>query len=96
MGVLEGMMAGLMGGVMGPMISLMAFNYVKPFITIVLLAVILILMGLIYMMYKEEFALGEKTPYKGYTFIPFAIVCAIVTLVVTLIMIYAPKSLLIR
>lgn len=96
MGVLEGMMAGLMGGTMGPMISLMAFNHVKYFIAVVLLAIILILLGLIYMMYKEELALGEKTPYKGYSFIPFAVVCVIVTLVVTLIMIYAPKSLLIR
>ncbi len=96
MGAMEGMMAGLMGGTMGPMISLMAFNFVKPMVAIVLFAVVLILFGLMYMMYKEELALEEKTPYQGYSFIPFAVVCVLITLIITLIMIYAPKSLLIR
>ncbi len=96
MGTMEGMMAGLMGGVMGPMISLMAFNFVKPMVAIVLFAVVLVLFGLMYMMYKEELALEEKTPYQGYSFIPFAVVCVLVALIITLIMIYAPKSLLIR
>lgn len=95
MGVMEGMMAGLMGGTMGPMIALMSLQYAPYMVGIIMFAVLLILVSLMVMMYQEEKALEEKTPYKGYGFLPFAFVCTIVTLALTFIMIYAPRSLLI-
>ena len=95
MGVMEGMMAGIMGGTMGPMIALMSLAYVKPFISFILLMLFLIIISLIYLMYKEELYIEEKTEYKGYSFIYFSSICILVTLILTLIMVYAPKSLLI-
>lgn len=94
MGVMEGMMAGLMGGTMGPMIPLMALQYAPYISGIVLFCIVLILMGFVYIIYKEEAALEEKSRYEGYSFILFALVCSLITLIITLIMVYGPKSLL--
>ncbi len=91
MGVMEGMMAGLMGGTMGPMISLMALQFAPHLITVVLISIIFILFGLVYMLYQEEKVLEERTPYQGYSFIPFSAACIILTLILTFIMVYGPK-----
>ncbi len=91
MGIMEGMMAGLMGGTMGPMIPLMALQYALFLISVVLLGIICILLGLMYMMYQEEKVLEEKTPYQGYSFVPFSIICGIIALILTFVMVYGPK-----
>lgn len=95
MGILEGMMAGLMGGLMGAMTSLMLLNdHLKFIIPIIVIASSTILIGLDYMIYKE--ATNSKEKFKKYSFIPFVTFCFIVTIAITFVMVYGPRSILFR
>lgn len=92
MGTMEGMMAGLMGGLMGAMTSLMMLNdNLKLIIPIIVLASLIILIGLDYMIYKETVG---KNNINKYGFIELVTFCFIVTMALTFLMIYGPKSLL--
>ncbi|MBI2498803.1 cation transporter [Candidatus Woesearchaeota archaeon] len=91
MGIMEGMMAGLMGGLMGAMTSLMLLNdNLKIIIPILVTSSVMILIGLDYMIYKETV---DKTFNKP-GFMQFITFCFIVTMALTFLMIYGPKSLL--
>mgnify|MGYP001567777283 CR=1 FL=1 len=95
MGTMEGMMAGFMGGLMGAMTSLMLLNdHLKLIIPILVVASAMIMIGLDYMIYKE--ATNTKEKLKKYSFIPFVTFCFIITIGITFVMVYGPKSVLFR
>ena len=94
MGIMEGMMAGLMGGLMGAMTSLMLINdNLKIMILILFIISALILLGLDYMIYKENNTREINIKYNKFNFISF---CFAVTITITFIMVYGPKSVLFR
>jgi hypothetical protein len=94
MGIMQGMMAGVMGGTMGPMITLMMFsdhlNLFMPFYMAINLA---ITAGGSYMIYKELRGQGERKPAS---FIAFVSLCIIASFAFAMLMIYGPKSILVR
>ncbi len=95
MGLMEGMMAGLMGGPMGAMTSVMALNdNLKLFIPILVLSLLGVLLGLVYMIYMEEVRQREVVHYKGFALLPFMTVNFIITLILTFVMVYGPRSFL--
>ena len=95
MGVMEGMMAGLMGGLMGGMTSVMTLNdNVRLFVPILVLLMAVIMFGLVYMIYQEEVKKLKNVEYKGFKFLPFITVNFIITIALTFLMIYGPRSFL--
>ena len=95
MGVMEGMMAGLMGGLMGGMTSVMALNdNIKYFVPLLVFSIFIILIGLIVMIYEEEIKKKNYVEYKGFQFLPFITVNFIITLALTFLMVYGPRSFL--
>ena len=94
MGIMEGMMAGLMGGLMGAMTSLMMINdHLKIMIPILVIATSTILIGLDYLIYKET-SRNEIRKINKPSLLTFLTLCFIITIVLTWIMIYGPKSIL--
>ena len=94
MGIMEGMMAGLMGSIMGGMTSVMTLNdNIKLMVPILIISILIIIIGLIYMIYKHEIS-GENINYRGFKFLPFITINFIITLALTFLMIYGPKSFL--
>ena len=93
MGAVQGMMSGVMAGTMGAMITVMIFtDHVFIFMPYYMIINVLILIGLIYLFY-EEVVEGKKDLKKKHTdFATFASACVIITAIITLIMIYGPKS----
>ena len=95
MGVMEGMMAGLMGGIMGAMTSIMSLNdNLKYLIPVLILGIIIILIGLINLIYKEEVKNRTDVHYEEFEFLPFITIIFIITLALTFLMVYGPKALL--
>ena len=95
MGVMEGMMAGLMGGLMGGMTSVMTLNdNIKYFVPLLIFSIFIILIGLIVMVYEEEIKKKNYVEYKGFQFLPFITVNFIITLALTFLMVYGPRSFL--
>ena len=95
MGVMEGMMAGLMGGIMGAMTSIMSLNdNLKYLIPVLILGIIIILIGLINLIYKEEVKKRTDVHYEEFEFLPFITIIFIITLALTFLMVYGPKALL--
>lgn len=93
MGAMEGMMAGLMGGLMGAMTSLMLLNdNLKLIIPILVLASLMILIGLDYTIYKET----RNAKLNKYEYFPYITLCFIITIALTFLMVYGPKSALFR
>ena len=89
MGTIEGMMAGLMGGLMGAMTSLMLLNdNLKLIIPILVLASLMILIGLDYTIYKET----RNAKLNKYEYLPYITFCFIITIALTFLMVYGPKS----
>lgn len=89
MGTMEGMMAGLMGGLMGAMTSLMLLNdNLKLIIPILVFAFLMILIGLDYTIYKE----ARNAKVNKYEYFPYITFCFIITITLTFLMIYGPKS----
>jgi len=96
MGVMEGMMAGLMGGLMGAMTSLMMLNdHLKIIIPILVIASSIILIGLDYLIYKETTGAQIRKINKP-SFSSFLTLCFIVTMIITWLMVYGPRSALFR
>ena len=94
MGIMEGMMAGLMGGLMGAMTSIMTLNdNLAAFVPILMISIISIIMGLAIMVYEEEIKKKSEVHYKGFEFLPFITVNFIITLALTFLMVYGPRSL---
>ena len=95
MGAMEGMMAGLMGGIMGAMTSIMTLNdNLKIFIPILIISMAIILFGLIVMVYQEEIRKKADIEYKGFDFLPFITVNFIISISLTFLMVYGPRSFL--
>lgn len=92
MGIMEGMMAGLMGGTMGPMISVMMFSdnllWFMPFYMIIN---ILIVAGLSYMLF-EEVVEHKKVEKVHVDFVTYIASCVFLAGLLSVIMLYAPKS----
>jgi copper chaperone CopZ len=92
MGIMEGMMAGVMGGTMGAMTSyMMLSDHLTIFMPIFVLINIIIIAGLSYLFYEEavEGKVLQKKPVDFATFISLSI---LVTAVLTIIMVYGPRS----
>src|SRR3989344_2264858 len=95
MGIMEGMMAGLMGGLMGGMTSVMTINdNIKYFVPLLIFSMLIILIGLIVMLYEEEIKKKDHVEYKGFQFLPFITVNFIITIMLTFLMVYGPRSFL--
>ncbi|HLG24291.1 MAG TPA: cation transporter [Candidatus Nanoarchaeia archaeon] len=93
MGVLEGMMAGLMNGAMGSMIGVMFFaDHILWFMPFFIAINLVIMWGLSYMLYEEFVENNPKTRKAPIKFITFLSYCFMSVLILTLIMVYAPKS----
>ena len=89
MGVLEGLMGGLMAGTMGAMLSvMMQFDHLNEFLALLFASFTAILVGLDYMVYKENQGQSAQKPS-----VPVALLLAAATqLLVLLVVIYAPHS----
>lgn len=94
MGIMEGMMAGLMGGLMGAMTPLMMLNdHLKAIIPILVIASSVILIGLDYLIFKEATGIQIRKINKQ-SLITFLTYCFIVTMALTWLMVYGPRSIL--
>lgn len=94
MGILQGMMAGVMGGTMGPMITLMMLSdHLDIFMPFYMAINLAITAGGSYMIYKELDGQGEKKPASFSIFISL---CLIASFAFAMLMIYGPKSILVR
>jgi hypothetical protein len=94
MGILQGMMAGVMGGTMGPMITLMMFSdHLALFMPFYMAINLAITAGGSYMIYRELDGQGERKPAR---FSVFMALCLIASFAFALLMIYGPKSILVR
>lgn len=93
MGVMEGMMAGIMGGTMGPMVSLMMFtDHINIFMPFYITANLAILCGLVYMYFTEVVKDNSEVVIEKVDFATLISAIVIITLVLSLIIIYGPKS----
>ena len=94
MGIMQGMMAGVMGGTMGPMITLMMFSdHLALFMPFYMAVNLAITAGGSYMIYKELEGQGEKKPASFSVFISL---CVIASFAFAMLMLYGPKSILVR
>ena len=95
MGTMEGLMAGLMAGTMGPMISVMMLSdNLQLFMPLLIGSSLLIMGGLTYMMYMDEMLQKLPQKYASTDYMSFVTVCFALTLAITLIIVYGPRSLL--
>lgn len=93
MGAVQGMMSGVMAGTMGSMITVMMFtDNIQIFMPYYMIINVLILLGLIYLFYEEVVEGKKDLKKKSLDFITFASACVIITAIITMIMIYGPKS----
>ena len=93
MGVLQGMMAGAMGGIMGGMTGVMLLpDNILWFMPLFALINILIMGGLSYLLYEDMVEENPKTKKDALGFWTFFIYAIIGVVVITLIIIYGPKS----
>ena len=89
MGGMEGLMGGLMAGTMGAMLSVMMLSdHLMLFLFILTGIAITILAGLSYLAYKE-FGNLQKMPISA---LQFAAYCIAIDLLVSAILVFAPKS----
>lgn len=94
MGAMEGIMAGLMAGIMGAMTSIMMLREnMVLFLYIVFGVCIFVLGGLSYLMYRESGA-APKVEFRA-NFGDFLAASLIFTLLLSAIMLYGPRGLLI-
>ena len=95
MGALQGMMSGLMGGTMGAMITVMMFtDRVLWFMPFYMLLNVAILAGFVYMYYDEVIKDNKEVVKNNIPFAKFTSLCIISAIILSLILVYAPKSLL--
>lgn len=96
MGIMEGLMAGFMGGLMGPMTTLMMLNdNLRIIIPILVFISFIILYGLDYMIAKEVKE-SELKLTKPNSLLSVVILSFIITMLLTWLMVYGPKSALFR
>jgi hypothetical protein len=95
MGALQGMMSGLMGGTMGAMITVMMFtDNVLWFMPFYMLINVAILIGFVYMYHDEVIKDNKEVVKRHISFGTFIIWCVVATIILTAILVYAPKSIL--
>ena len=93
MGAVQGMMSGLMGGTMGAMITVMMFtDHVLLFMPFYTLINVVILIGFVYMYHDEVIKDNKEVEKKNISFAAFVSLCIIATVILSAILIYAPKS----
>lgn len=93
MGAVQGMMSGVMAGTMGAMITVMMFtDHVFIFMPYYMIINIVILIGLIYLFYEEVVEGKKDIKKQSQDFITFVSACIVITAIITIIMIYGPKS----
>jgi hypothetical protein len=93
MGALQGMMSGLMGGTMGAMITVMMFtDHVLLFMPFYMLINIAILIGFVYMYHDEVIKDNKEVVKKHISFGVFIFWVVITTIILSTILVYAPKS----
>jgi len=93
MGAVQGMMSGVMAGTMGAMITVMMFtDNVFIFMPYYMIINVLILLGLIYLFYEEVVEGKKGVKKQSLDVSTFISACVIVTAIITIIMIYGPKS----
>ncbi|MEK6899054.1 MAG: hypothetical protein AABW79_03070 [Nanoarchaeota archaeon] len=94
MGFLEGIMAGFMGGLMGAMSAVMMINdYLEVASIIVFIVSAIILIGLKYMIYIETKPLKRDRKLSSWLTILLSIAF---TIFISLVIAFAPKSLLVQ
>ena len=94
MGAMEGIMAGLMAGLMGAMTSIMMLRDNLVFFLYILFGICtFVLTGLSYLMYRESGA-APKIEFKHH-FIDFLATTGLFAILMTLMMLYGPRGLLI-
>jgi len=93
MGIMEGMMAGVMGGAMGGMLGVMMsvdnIMWFMPFFTIINM---LILKGLSYMLFEEAIENNNTVARVDISFMNFFFVALIAVTLLSLLIIYGPKT----
>jgi len=93
MGALQGMMSGVMGGTMGAMITVMMFtDHVLWFMPFYMLINVAILIGFVYMYHDEVIKDNKEVVKKHISLGTFLIWCMIAIIILTTILVYAPKS----
>ncbi len=102
MGILEGWMAGLMAGTMGAMLSVMLLNdHLFQFLIILVVVGTLILAGLSSLVYEEHKAYIQKdeelrSVYAGFRFGPFLSLCFGVMMILSWVIVWGPKSVIVQ
>ena len=93
MGVMEGMMAGVMGGVMGGMTGAMfVLDYISWFMPLFMLINIIIMFSLSYMLFEEVIEHNPKIEKNHTDFIVYFSYILIFTVLLSLIIIYGPRT----
>ena len=93
MGVMEGMMAGVMGGLMGAMIgTMMRVDNILLFMPVFMILNLFIMWGLSYMLFEEVVEDNPTIQKKEINFLTFFSYCFIATLIITILIIYGPKT----
>ncbi|MGV8086368.1 MAG: hypothetical protein ACP5N1_01930 [Candidatus Woesearchaeota archaeon] len=93
MGVLQGMMSGVMGGTMGAMITVMMFtDNVLWFMPFYMLLNIAILFGFVHMYYNEVIKDNAEVIKINISFIKSTLLCVTACILLSSLLIYAPKS----
>jgi hypothetical protein len=95
MGVLQGLMSGLMGGTMGAMITMMMYtDHVLWFMPFYMMINIAILIGFVYMYHDEVIKGNDELIKKEIPLWKFITLTTLSAIILSAIVIYAPKSLL--
>jgi len=93
MGVLEGMMAGVMGGVMGAMTGvMMRLDNILLFMPLFMFFNVSIMTGLSYMLFEEVVEHRPNVQKNKIKFLNFFFFCLIALLILSVLMIYGPKT----
>jgi hypothetical protein len=95
MGVVQGMMSGLMGGTMGAMITVMMFtDHVLWFMPFYMILNIAVLVGFVYIYHDEVIKDNKELVKKHIGLGAFLFWTSIITVILTAVLVYAPKSIL--
>lgn len=90
MGILEGLMAGLMAGTMGAMLSVMLFSdNVILFLTILFVVCIVILLGLAYLLFRENGTAANQNPQS---FLQSVMLNTVFFVLFSALLVWGPRS----
>lgn len=94
MSIMEGLMAGLMGGLMGAMTTVMMINdNLAIFMPILMGSIILIMIGMSVMIYKESAEHHDSIPFHGRSeVVSYVSLLFVLAMLTTFIIVYGPRS----